>query len=153
MTSVVVERLMKGVHADRVWEIASNLTAYPKFMDQVMSVELLNLPAGAHGTSWTVLFNGNELRWDEIDSFEPTQRRMTFEQIDGDLAQWRGSFVAVERNGGVAARYEVEFDLGIPALAHVLHPLGETAIRSNCEQMLQEIEVRSLALGVADAPV
>jgi hypothetical protein len=143
VTKVVIERLMIGAAPSSVWEVARDLTGYPRFMDQVMSVDRRQLPDGTEVTDWRVLFNGNELQWTEVDEFFADQRRMTFQQLDGDLAEWRGSFQVLVHPDGVVGRYEIEFDLGVPALELVLHPLGEQAIRSNCEQMLQEMEARS----------
>lgn len=143
MPSVVVERVMQRSDPNAVWRIARDLCAYSSFMSQVVSVEPCDIGPNRNGTSWVVLFNGNELRWIEEDRYFDAERRMTFEQIEGDLAQWRGTFSIQVAGGEVIARYEVEFDLGIPALADVLHPLGERAIRSNCDQMLESMEQRS----------
>lgn len=143
MPSVVVEHEMIGASRDRVWSIARELADYPKFMDQVLQVDPCEVPGAEHATAWTVLFNGNELQWVEVDTYDDAAFRMTFEQVEGDLAEWRGCFVAEQGDGRVLARYEVTFDLGVPALAHMLHPLGERAIRDNCAQMLSELESRS----------
>jgi uncharacterized membrane protein len=134
---------MQCVAVDRVWSIARRLTDYPKFMDQVVSVEPHAVTGIDSATSWVVLLNGNELRWIERDDYDDANRRMTFQQVEGDLAQWAGSFEAMIVDGEVVARYDVSFDLGVPALADVLHPLGEIAIRSNCRQMLEELERQS----------
>ncbi|WP_421934766.1 SRPBCC family protein [Phenylobacterium sp.] len=143
MPQVVVERSMRNVAVDRVWSIARRLTDYPMFMDQVVSVEPCAMPHVINATSWIVLLNGNELRWIEQDEYDDANRRMTFQQIEGDLAEWAGSFETAVVDGQVLARYDVTFDLGVPALADVLHPLGEIAIRSNCRQMLEELERQS----------
>lgn len=119
---------MPGAAVDQVWSIARRLTDYPKFMDQVLSVEVCDAPGAACATSWVVLLNGNELRWVEVDDYDDTARRMTFNQIDGDLSEWNGSFHAIVSPDGVIARYDVNFDLGIPALADVLHPLGGKSV-------------------------
>lgn len=143
MPEVTVEREIVGVSADRVWTIARNLLDYPKFMEQVISVEPCDIPGVAHATAWVVLFNGNELQWTEADEYFDAAHRMTFQQISGDLAEWHGSFETIENGNSVIARYQMTFDLGVPALSHILHPLGEKAIRDNCGQMLREIEARS----------
>lgn len=142
MPRVITEKKISGLSVDTVWSIARDLESYPKFMEQVISVEFVDAVAGVTASSWVVLFNGNELRWIEADEFDNIRRRMTFKQLEGDLATWEGSFEAIEIDGGVQCRYEVEFDLGIPALADVLHPLGERAIADNCAQILQSIEER-----------
>jgi len=143
MPSVIVERTLRNVDADRVWSIARRLTDYPRFMDQVVSVEACEAAGVASATSWVVLLNGNELRWIEVDQYDERNRRMTFQQVEGDLAEWAGSFETLIVDGNVLARYDVTFELGVPALADVLHPLGIIAIRSNCSEMLEELELQS----------
>jgi hypothetical protein len=143
LPEVIVKRLMVGADAERVWAVARDLSAYPNFMDQVLNVAPRHLVDGTQVTDWQVLFNGNELCWTEKDEFWPEELRMTFAQLDGDLAEWSGSFQAFAQSDGVLAQYCVRFDLGVPALAEVLHPLGERAVRANCEQMLEEIERQS----------
>ena len=142
MPRVITEKKISGLSIDTVWLIAKDLESYPKFMDQVKSVEFIDAVEEVITSSWVVLFNGNELRWTEVDEFDNIRHRMSFRQIEGDLAKWEGSFEAIAVDGGVQCRYDVEFDLGIPALAHVLHPLGERAIADNCAQILQCIEER-----------
>jgi hypothetical protein len=148
---VVIERLMDGVSEERVWEHASRLADYPRFMDQVLDVSEVVVEGVDRATSWIVLLNGNELRWVEEDVYDHANRRLSFQQIDGDLAEWRGRFEVRKEGAAVLACYDVEFDLGVPALAEVLHPLGEVAIRSNCAQMLEELDARSRLTRSADA--
>lgn len=134
---------MGDADAERVWQIARRLTDYPKFMDQVISVDHAEGNGSDLVTAWVVLFNGNELRWTERDHFDDDRRRATFDQIEGDLGSWSGSFEARTTADGTVGVYQMSFDLGIPALADLLHPLAEQAIRANCEQMLDEIARRS----------
>ena len=143
MVQVIAERLMSNANLNRVWEIAINVVDYPTFMDQVVNVEIEDSGKERRCTSWTVLLNGNEMSWTEISLYDEKTHRMTFEQIDGDLAEWKGFFEVTEQLDGILARYQIEFDLGIPALADELHPLGESAIMANCTQMLEQMEIRS----------
>lgn len=147
LPTVTISKLMQCSDADRIWQIARRLTDYPNFMDQVISVELV----AEDVTAWSVLFNGNELRWTERDHFDEVNRRATFEQIEGDLGSWSGAFEAFATPGGTVGTYQMSFDLGIPALAELLHPLAEQAIRANCEQMLNEINRQSMT-EQADVP-
>lgn len=141
MPTVTVDRTMSNVKLDEVWAIASRLADYPRFMDQVISGDPLEESGDELVTSWTVLFNGNELRWTERDRLDPACKAMSFEQIEGDLKAWRGRFwLEALSDARVRGSYEVEFDLGVPALADLLHPLGERAIRANCSAMLESIE-------------
>ena len=109
MPRVITEKKISGLSIDTVWLIAKDLESYPKFMDQVKSVEFIDAVEGVITSSWVVLFNGNELRWTEVDEFDNIRHRMSFRQIEGDLAKWEGSFEAIAVDGGVQCRYDVEF--------------------------------------------
>jgi uncharacterized membrane protein len=146
MPQVIVERFMSGVNPDEIWKIARKVTDFPKFMDHVTSVDLVESDENRDITSWEVLFNGSELRWIENSVFDNNSRRTQFNQLEGDLAEWKGFFEVLELSNGVLARYQIEFDVGVPALAAELDPLCEQAIRVNCEQMLEKMEMHSRCL-------
>lgn len=143
MRHVRVERHMIGVDPDLVWKIACDLLEFPRVMSNVVSVEDVSNQQNLSETSWVVLFNGNEMSWIEANKFDHQAKRYTFSQIEGDLADWRGSFELEESESALLARYDVFFDLGIPALADTLEPLGEVAVRANCEQMLRAMEAQA----------
>jgi Polyketide cyclase / dehydrase and lipid transport len=146
MPTITLVREMPDADLDMVWSVARRIVDYSRFMDQVLSVTEEQVDGVDYATSWVVLFNGNELRWIESDHFDDANKTIKFEQIEGDLASWSGQFHAEASASSVIAQYSITFDLGIPALAELLHPLGERAIRENCAQMLEEIERRSAAV-------
>lgn len=140
MLHVVVEREMTGVDPDLLWRFARTIVDFPKSMPSVISVEDVSSARDGSKTSWQVLFNGNTMSWTEENSFDDAARSYRFVQIEGDLAEWRGEFSLQLHPPMVVARYDLYFDLGIPALADILEPLGEVAIRDNCGEMLREME-------------
>ncbi|KEZ63630.1 cyclase, partial [Pseudomonas amygdali pv. tabaci str. ATCC 11528] len=56
-----------------------------------------------------------------------------------------GEWLLIQRADGLHVDLNVTFDLGIPSLAEVLHPIGERAIRANNIQMLDGIRNQLLA--------
>ena len=138
MPVVVTNRDFPNLSADRVWQKVRAFRDYASFMEHVLSIDILEDHGERLISSWVVLFNGNELRWTEHDFVDDTRRRVEFSQIEGDLEVWRGH-VEVLGDESSSACYTVEFDLGVPALADLLHPLGKKAIEENCRQMLDSI--------------
>ncbi len=144
MPEVRVSKIIPGVKFSALWRVVTDIAAYPEFIDSVLNVDVLERPDPYHAKSaWTVLFNGNELQWTEGDHFDRANQQIVFEQIEGDLASWGGSLQFTEHSEGITATYVIHFDLGLPALAHLLHPLGEVAIRESCEQMLHGLSTRA----------
>jgi ribosome-associated toxin RatA of RatAB toxin-antitoxin module len=126
-----------------VWPILIDLVRYPEFMADVLEVTVDSREGPRMVSTWRVLLNGSELTWTERDILV-FEDRIEFEQIDGDLEIWEGCWQLMERSDGLHVQLDVRFDIGIPSLADVLHPMGERAIRANIQQMLEGI--RDMAL-------
>ncbi|MCP1120857.1 type II toxin-antitoxin system RatA family toxin [Robbsia andropogonis] len=144
MPQVSSSVFLGNVKCADVWPILSDFARYPDFMADVLEVSVPPHGSGAIHSTWRVLLNGSELTWTELDRLVPNER-ITFEQTDGDLEVWFGEWVLVEREDGLYVDLNVTFDIGIPSLADVLHPIGERAIRANSRQMLDGIRDRILA--------
>lgn len=127
-----------------VWPILSDFARYPDFMTDVLEVTVSPEQAEYVTSTWRVLINGSELTWTEQD-WLTTDQRIKFEQTDGDLEVWHGEWLLTKRADGLYVDLNVTFDLGIPSLAEVLHPIGERAIRANNIQMLDGIRDQLLA--------
>lgn len=127
-----------------VWPILSDFARYPDFMSDVLEVTVPVEQSEILTSTWRVLINGSELTWTEQDWLTPGER-IEFKQTDGDLEVWYGEWLLVQRADGLHVDLNVTFDLGIPSLADVLHPIGERAIRANNSQMLDGIRNQLLA--------
>ncbi|MGI4861652.1 MAG: type II toxin-antitoxin system RatA family toxin [Janthinobacterium lividum] len=135
-----------------VWPILSDFSRYPDFMADVLEVLVPPHGDGEIHSTWRVLLNGSELTWTERDRLIINER-IDFEQTDGDLETWFGEWVLIERTDGLYVDLNVTFDIGIPSLADVLHPIGERAIRANSRQMLDGIRDQILARRSSDVLV
>ncbi|WP_055480119.1 SRPBCC family protein [Sphaerimonospora mesophila] len=130
-----------GVNIEYVWNVVCDLEKHPEYMADVLEIRYLERNAETALSSWRVLLNGSELTWEEKDVFHPPYR-IDFDQTDGDLEVFRGSWTLKEIEDGVNVVLEIEFDLGIPSLAAVLDPVGIQAIHSNSRSMLTAISER-----------
>ena len=131
----------------QVWEAVLDVESYPRYMETVKSVkELRRLPDGSRETEWSVLLKGSVLEWVERDVVLEAERKVLFEQTEGDLEVFEGEWTVSEQPGGaVTVRLFVNFDIGIPLLASMLNPVAERALKENSRTMLQEIEKRAAA--------
>jgi ribosome-associated toxin RatA of RatAB toxin-antitoxin module len=129
------------VGIDHVWNVVCDFEKHPEYMADVLEIRYLERDAETALSSWRVLLNGSELTWEEKDFFHPPHR-IDFDQTEGDLEVFRGSWTLTETEGGVNVVLEIEFDLGIPSLAAVLDPVGIQAIHSNSRSMLTAISER-----------
>lgn len=133
--------------AHEVWIAVSDVLSYPRFMDNVNHVNLVEeLPDGSTLTSWSVVLKGSNLEWTERDVADHQNRRLEFAQTDGDLEQFEGVWSVTEPGDGtVVVRLECDFDIGIPLLADMLNPVAARALTENSEAMLRQIEAEVAA--------
>jgi hypothetical protein len=146
MPIVTVSKEIPSANRNDVWRAVVDIANYSKFMPQILVIDVLEQRhvdgVVERRSAWTVLFNGNELRWVQQERIQESRGEVQFEQIEGDLATWRGCTRVGVGPTGTTVGYQIEFDLGVPALAGLLHPLAERAVRSNCEQMLAALATR-----------
>jgi ribosome-associated toxin RatA of RatAB toxin-antitoxin module len=138
---VHAEQDIPDVTPAQVWAAVADFERYPAVMPNVLAVTFLERDAHTAVSAWRILLEGTEMTWEERDVFEP-YHSIRFEQIDGDLAAFRGAWLLTDLGGAVRVRLSLEFDIGIPSLAAVLNPLGAEAIRGNAEEMLAAIRAR-----------
>jgi ribosome-associated toxin RatA of RatAB toxin-antitoxin module len=145
MPDVNCSLAMGCIDRDALWRTLCDFERYPDFMQDVLEVRVERRTADEIVSHWRVLLNGSELSWTETDRLTD-DHRIVFEQTDGDLEVWRGEWRLVgAKDGNLEVELDVSFDLGIPSLAEVLHPIGERAIRANSRQMLEGIRTRAAA--------
>ncbi|NHC16105.1 type II toxin-antitoxin system RatA family toxin [Motilibacter deserti] len=146
MPTVDVEMTMHAP-VQQVWDAVVDVESYPRYMETVKSVkELRRLPDGSRETEWSVLLKGSTLEWVERDVVLEGERKVVFEQTDGDLEVFEGEWTVTEQpDGTVRVRLFVNFDIGIPLLSAMLNPVAERALKENSRTMLQQIEKRVAA--------
>jgi ribosome-associated toxin RatA of RatAB toxin-antitoxin module len=128
-----------------VWHVVSAFERYPAVMPNVLHVDILERSGDQAVSAWRVLLDGTEMTWEERDVFT-APHRITFEQVDGDLAVFRGDWRLTDLGDRVRVELTVEFDLGIPSLSAVLDPLGAQALEANSRSMLAVISEQLTAL-------
>ena len=130
--------------AEEVWRAVTAVEDYPRFMESVREVAILeDPPDGGRLTSWSVDLKGSLLEWTEREQVRHDVRRLEFDQVDGDLDRFVGAWSVTDAGDGRAAvSLEVDFDIGIPLLADMLNPVAARALQENSERMVREIERR-----------
>jgi ribosome-associated toxin RatA of RatAB toxin-antitoxin module len=129
---------------DAVWSAVQDVEAFPEYMQNVESVEVLGTDeSGCRITRWSVLLKGSPLEWTERERVDAATRTLRFDQVDddGDLEVFNGAWqVTPAGEGVVRVKLSVTFEIGIPLLADMLNPVAARAVRENSEQMLHAIE-------------
>lgn len=113
---------------EQVWKVLVDCEAFPEFMEGVNEVTITGEDGGRRTSSWIVELKGSEMEWDQEDVLDPTRRRWEFRQSDGDLAHYEGYWQVAEDPEGVALELKVEFDVGLPMVADMIHPAVAKAL-------------------------
>lgn len=127
----VMHRIVTGSAApDQVWKVLVDCEAFPGFMEGVTEVTIGDRDGDRRTSSWVVELKGSEMEWEQEDVLDHAGRRWEFRQTDGDLAEYEGYWQVTEDAGGAALELKVEFDIGLPMVAEMIHPAVAKALES-----------------------
>ncbi|MBM7865476.1 cyclase [Heliobacterium gestii] len=136
----VEESLWIGGSVRSVYALACRMEDYPLFMSDVRSVCVVERGEGYTVTDWETDADGRLFRWRERDDFLPDEGRIIYRQIEGDVKRFEGEWRFREQGEGCEVTLTVDFDLGIPMLAPLLHPILVKKVRENSRAMLFAIK-------------
>lgn len=139
MPQVVSQLVMRG-SKEKIYAVIKEMTAYPRFMPNLVSVEMLEQGENADLTHWVSDVDGRRIVWTERDKFYPEEFRITYAQTEGDLKKMEGAWTLKDVPEGVSVTLTVDFEFGIPMIAGMLNPLLKRKVRENCVNMLQAVQ-------------
>ena len=127
---------VKQRQPDEVYRLLADFASYPKYGDSIISVDVEPIEPGLVAVKWVAKFRDGELRWTEKDRLDDANRTIQFEQTEGDLEVFKGSWTVESAGDDTKAAFAAEFDLGIPSLATFLGPVAGQALRETIQSVL-----------------
>ena len=97
-------------HAEEIYATLCDFERFPQHSKEVRSVIIDRSNDGQILSSWETSFRGGVLRWIERDFFDPMERSIRFEQVEGDIEHFSGRWSVENRPEG-GARVQVRFPL------------------------------------------
>mgnify|MGYP003163247316 FL=1 len=94
MPCVETKIVIKG-DSKPIFEIIKNMEAYPSFMQDLVSVEILERGENTTVSHWVSNVDGRKIVWTERDTFYPEEQRITYCQTEGDLKKMEGEWKLV----------------------------------------------------------
>ena len=136
MPDVTVEEVVP-VPVERMWELVADVEAYPRLIEHVRALEVLERGPKHRVTAWTVDLRGCVMRWVEHEQLDAARHRIDYHQVGGDLQRFEGHW-QLDPAVGASTRVvlAVRFEIGIPALSEMLDPVAERAIRASSRSMV-----------------
>lgn len=139
MPKVVVSEMVLA-SPSQVYKLACDMERYPEFMEDVISVEVLERRENETVTFWVTKVDGRTIKWTERDTFDSVKHLINYELIKGDLKKFHGFWSFTQEAGYCKITLEVDFDLGIPVLAQLLNPVLTSKVQKNSIAMIKAIK-------------
>lgn len=139
MPYVETKTVIKG-DGTKIYDIIKDMAAYPSFMKDLVSVEILERGEDYTISHWVSNVDGRKIVWTERDTFYPAELKITYAQTEGDLKKMEGQWVIEPKEDGCEVTLAVDFEFGIPMIAGLLNPILKKKVRENSENMLTSIK-------------
>ncbi len=141
MPYVETKTLIKG-RIDDIYNIVKNMEAYPGFMHDLESVEIIERGNDYTVSHWVSNVDGRRIVWTERDTFFDDENRIVYKQTEGDLKKMEGEWRLKNSEDGVEVILAVDFEFGIPMIAGLLNPILKKKVRDNSENMLAAVKAQ-----------
>jgi ribosome-associated toxin RatA of RatAB toxin-antitoxin module len=114
-----------------VYETLADFERYPELSDAVQSVAVTETSDAVTISRWEVSFRAGLLRWTEEDHFHRDELKITFRQLEGDVASFDGTWQCIDATSGCYIAFTARLDMGIPSLADALEPIAVRTLIDN----------------------
>lgn len=125
-----------GVDPETVFDRIHDFARYPDFTDVVRSVTVHQISQEEETSDWEVYFRNGILRWTESDRFDRAGLVISFDQIDGDFAEFSGTWRIDADGPDSLVAFSADFDFGIPSLAGILDPVAQRVFKETIARVV-----------------
>ncbi|MBN2037234.1 MAG: SRPBCC family protein [Chitinispirillaceae bacterium] len=135
------EAVLPGcVRKEKAWNIISDYARYSAIMDNVDKVEIAERSGDEGISRWYVTVEEAPLYWVEKDHFNSRGFEITFKSIEGDFDNINGRWHIQDSAGdGIAIRFEIQYNLGIPVIEEVLGHILKEKMKTNIDKMMAAV--------------
>lgn len=125
------------------YRIVIEIEQFPEFMDNVESVEILSTEGPKKVIAWTMMIDDAPLDWTEEVLYDENQFRVEFRAIDGIFERFDGYWQVFPDATGSRIDLDLEYEIGLPEIAHIISPILKDRLMVNLEAMLTAIQNRA----------
>ncbi|KIF75392.1 cyclase [Streptomyces sp. 150FB] len=136
MRSAHVTIRVHDIEAAAAFDRVGAFNRYAELSDVIRSVTTRQVSAEEEASDWDVYFRNGILSWSETDLFDRDALTITFEQIDGDFAEFNGVWRLTADGRDCLVDFSAEFDFGIPSLAGILDPVAERVFKETIARVV-----------------
>ncbi len=123
----------------RVWE-------FPNYVPSVKEASVIEKSRHLMKTKWKVQVNHVPINWTEEDTLELKQNKISFQALEGDLAEFRGEWLFKDHPEGTQVEVNVYLRVGIPAIKDFADSYIKKLLTRNFEAILEGLEQRLISV-------
>ncbi len=140
---LVEETIEITMDSTELFPIISDFEKYPDIMEDVKKVNILERGDNWSVSEWINEIDGRVIKWVEKDHIKPSENRIDFELVKGDLKTYYGFWQLDKSGSDTKVTLSIYFEFGIPMIAPLIHPLLAKKLRENMKQMLSDLKRRA----------
>ncbi len=150
MMTTVQNKVIIDAPISSVWDIARNAEAFPEFMKDVESVEVMTRNNDTVLTKWVgrVPTFGIKVKWTQEDVWKESDYICIFKQIEGDYDSMDGVWKFSELDGKTVFESTLNYEYHIPGLGAIVNKVIEKLARDNMQSILEGIKLKSESLKI-----
>jgi hypothetical protein len=140
MGEKVSDDIAIAASVDTVWDVITDLDAYPDWADGVLETEIETTTDDGYPHRGRFRIDARVAEFSYVLEYTYDNYDISWTLVEGDtISQLDGTYELWEENGGTGVRYSLEVDIDMP----IPHFLKKRAARHILEQGLRGLKQRS----------
>jgi hypothetical protein len=140
MGEKVSDDIAIAASVDTVWDVITDLDAYPDWADGVLETEIETTTDDGYPHRGRFRIDARVAEFSYVLEYNYDNYDISWTLVEGDtISQLDGTYELWEENGGTGVRYSLEVDIDMP----IPHFLKKRAARHILEQGLRGLKQRS----------
>jgi hypothetical protein len=140
MGEKVSDDIAIAASVDTVWDVITDLDAYPDWADGVLETEIETTTGDGYPHRGRFRIDARVAEFSYVLEYTYDNYDISWTLVEGDtISQLDGTYELWEENGGTGVRYSLEVDIDMP----IPHFLKKRAARHILEQGLRGLKQRS----------
>jgi len=140
---IVQSEITIAAPAEKVYAIARDIERFPEFMEDVVSVEVVEQTPERQVSRWSSIIKefNRTITWTEVDYWDEAARTCRWEQTEGDFSKYEGTWAFVSNSETeTVAKLEIDYEYNVPLIGALIQGLVKKKMQTNVEAMLAAIK-------------
>ena len=130
---------------ESVYAIAKDNESFPEYMDDVISLVLVERDGDRVVSDWVGVISsfGLKIRWRQEDIWNDAVHQCSFSQISGDYDKLEGTWRFAEENGGTRFESGLDYEYVVPGIGPLIKKVIHNIVVKNMDGVLAAIKARA----------